>query len=441
VNKGMAGSLDFRETELKGPNPKNSDTSTYLPRWQDKWASLQEQWSKDPRIQRLSPAAQKDFKVAMDRINIDATSRVGIAANAYNTNNATATFTTDMKMAIKAKDQPTAMAANDYMEKNALIWPEQAAANRIAIPQEIQENDARDEINGDYTKGSGPVITIQRLQAKTEDGKNYADWPDLTTEQREQLLNQARYGLRIVQGQVSEKYAGYIGAKAIVNPDEVRMDMALGVLPKSEGLSLLKPPKPADDNPTGYAETMTAIGKIDPSNPDWSARYDIGRSINNMTGVNQEMAKETFKRAVSGGDDKSPLFRYGIQAIDAAATVGHVYGNWETEVPAHPENKLEMENYSNGFGVPMKKVVDPAAYEKAMAEKAQTITALQVELAKDPATLKTQADVQNFVAAHHADALRSRGASLLDTSQAIPPAADVNAVLDHLGYKSTAPAK
>lgn len=408
------------------PDPQNNDPTTYAERWEQAKQHAMDAAQNDPMGKGMLPEAQVRLKVALSGVFARGDAEVRGVTREKMLQVAGAVNDVAMKGMVMAgqEDQAQALAAKQVAtgEKN----PEWGAQQKIAIPQQVDQNAAIHLMTTDVKLGGGPFVAQDKLEAKDSNGK-FVNFTRLLPEQRQELLRQSSYDGRILQQQTADKYNQYIASGQPIDLQEAKNDLLTRTLTRTTYNALTKPHKPVGDDPQGYVQLMGKINQLDPTNRDYASEYEVGRDINNLTGFNQENAKQLFKEKMNPRSQlNTPTAKYGFDVIESGLSK-NVFGKYEE--PA------EAPSAANGF-TGKKASLNESAYQSAVQRQAGTQSAF-TDWLRDPKNLHaTPADAAKFIYGFQSNQVRQGASSILGGKpQSAPP--DLDALIKR--YSTAAP--
>jgi hypothetical protein len=312
------------------PDERNNDPTTYGQRWQEMKAKLIDAAQNDPMAKSLGREGQLRLKTAMGSLMVNGDQDVKDLTRQKMIQVAGAVNDVAMKGLVMSGKEDEAQALAAKQVRTGEKTPEWGAEQKILIPQQIDQNAAIHLMSTDVSAGGGPFVAEDKLKEQDASG-NFTQFKRLLPEQRQELLRQASYDGRILRDQVANKYGTYIANAQPVDPAEVKADLTYRTISPTLARTLLKPSAPSD-TPEAYNDVMSRISKLDPAAKDYNEQFEIGKAINNFTGINKDRAEQLFKDKMNPNSPlNSPGYKAAAQTIEGNFTAG-IYGRLSYKV-------------------------------------------------------------------------------------------------------------
>jgi hypothetical protein len=417
--KKMTTAID---PETGQPIPENNDPTTYAKRWQDMKASLQDQATNDPMGKSLSPMSRMRLKMALGHVFALGDSDVRDATRQKMLEVAGAVNDQALEGVLNSgrpDAERTALSMADKEVATGMKTPEWGAQQHIDIPRRIDQNAVMHLMTTPVEMGGGPFVAQDKLQEQDGNGK-FTNFTRLLPEQRQELIRQTSYDGRILRDQTANKYGTMIANKEPIDPVELKNDLAYRTITPALYRSLSKPPRPEGDTAEGFASVMSKIAGLDlgekSSDPDsfYSTQYDIGRAINNFTGVNRTQAEKFLNAKL---DPAGPMNTEAVKAVMDANNQMFSKGGYGQYEVTHQPTKDELA--ANPDAKPTTSFV-PNIQLAARQKQAQVATKVMAYVLSHPGSENNPDELMKVYAAAAKSARGTAGVGLFQPPRLVP---------------------
>lgn len=323
------------QTELEDPNnPENGDTSTWLPRWQERTAQLKETMGEDPAIKGLSAGARLHLDTQMAGWEKLSATQLGHQATVRQLEDAKGTVLADYNTKLRTGDLAGAVKTVSDAVPFGIIHKAEAQQLVASAARKVEHYQATSLIMQD------PIAAEGALTDKDKDGKP-VNFPHLDDDSRLTLSFEAARRARELRTQTA---SDLFQRQQDGNPapaDEVMALVQQGRLTAPQARAYLKPPKPEFD-PMKFAEVMSDISTYDPTKDPNRIQYSklMARAAYDAD-IKGPAAADAVELLKKKGDPKSdlnkPVVKAGEAAIEDMFRIGG-YGQYQKRVPI-PESQ------------------------------------------------------------------------------------------------------